>query len=229
MSTTFMRFLFLLFVLRPFGKACGPSEYKSALGECCPMCNVGSVVHSECRGDLSTTCKPCTPGTFISEPNGLHNCFTCRNCVESRGLYIQSKCTTMQDTICDVLDGYHCIDYSVSQCSHAQKHSVCKSGQETKTPGTKSSDTVCVDCPLGFYSPSGLNCSKWKDCAARNEKQTENGSPVKDVTCKQKPKERLGDLFGSFKKIYRSLFSEVQKAINETFMQEPQQRTPSKR
>ncbi|KAK2898506.1 hypothetical protein Q8A67_009924 [Cirrhinus molitorella] len=195
MSTTFMRFLFLLFVLRPFGKACGPSEYKSALGECCPMCNVGSVVHSECRGDLSTTCKPCTPGTFISEPNGLHNCFTCRNCVESRGLYIQSKCTTMQDTICDVLDGYHCIDYSVSQCSHAQKHSVCKSGQETKTPGTKTSDTVCVDCPHGFYSLSGLNCTKWTDCSARNEIETEHGSSVKDVTCTPKGRQRYGLTF----------------------------------
>ncbi|KAK2898507.1 hypothetical protein Q8A67_009925 [Cirrhinus molitorella] len=211
------------------GSACGPSEYKSAYGECCPVCNIGSVVYRDCSEFMSTTCKPCTPGTFMSKPNGLHQCFTCKHCAESQGLYVQSACTTISDAICDVLDGYHCIDYANSQCRHAEKHSVCRPGQETKTPGTKSSDTVCVDCPLGFYSPSGLNCTKWKDCAARNEKQTENGSPVKDVTCKQKPKERLGDLFGSFKKIYRSLFSEVQKAINETFMQEPQQRTPSKR
>ncbi|XP_026121515.1 tumor necrosis factor receptor superfamily member 14-like isoform X3 [Carassius auratus] len=191
-------FLFLLFVLRTqfaFGKACGPSEYKSAAGECCPMCNIGSVVHRDCSGDFSTTCKPCTPGTFISEPNGLHKCFTCRNCVESQGLYIQHKCTTIEDTICGILDEYYCIDYSNLQCSHAQKHSVCKPGQETKTPGTKTSDAVCVDCPHGFYSPSGLNCTKWTDCSARNEIETENGSSVKDVTCTTKKRERYGLIF----------------------------------
>ncbi|XP_059378888.1 tumor necrosis factor receptor superfamily member 14-like isoform X3 [Carassius carassius] len=174
-------FLFLIFVLCSlfaFGKACGQSEYKSAAGECCPMCNIGSVVHHDCSGDLSTTCKSCTPGTFISQ-----------------GLYIQHKCTTIQDTICDVLDGYYCIDYSNLQCSHAQKHSVCKPGQGTKTPGTKTSDAVCVDCPHGFYSPSGLNCTKWTDCSARNEMETENGSSVKDVTCTMKRRERYCLIF----------------------------------
>ncbi|XP_058646978.1 tumor necrosis factor receptor superfamily member 14-like, partial [Onychostoma macrolepis] len=148
----------------------------------------GSVVRSDCSGDLSTM-QTLPPQTFMSEPNSLHKCFTCRNCVESQGLYIQSKCTTIKDTFCDVLDGYYCIDYSNSQCRHAQKHSVCKPGQETKRPlflntsGTKTLETICVNCPPGFYSPSGLNCSKWTDCTARNEIQTEIGSSVKDVRC----------------------------------------------
>ncbi|KTF74146.1 hypothetical protein cypCar_00012862, partial [Cyprinus carpio] len=195
------------------GSTCGPNEYRSAYGECCPMCNLGSVVRSDCSGDLSTTCQPCPPGTFMSEPNGLHRCFTCKHCAESQGLYIQSKCTTIQNTICDVLDGYYCIDYSDSQCRHAEKHRVCRPGQETKTAGTKASDTECVDCAPGFYSPSGLNCIKWTDCAARNEIQTEDGSPVKDVTCEQKPKERYGlvDLIATtFTEFYRILSSEGQ-------------------
>uniref|UniRef100_A0A672NN29 Zgc:158862 n=1 Tax=Sinocyclocheilus grahami TaxID=75366 RepID=A0A672NN29_SINGR len=159
----------------------------------CPVCYV--YFRSDCSGDLSTACKPCTPGTFISEPNGLPKCFTCRNCVESQGFYIQRKCTTIQDTICGVLDGYYCIDYSNLQCSHAQKHSVCKPGQETKTPGTKTSDTVCVDCPHGFYSPLGLNCTKWTDCSARNEIETDNGSSDKDATCTPKRRKRYGLIF----------------------------------
>ncbi|XP_050973434.1 tumor necrosis factor receptor superfamily member 14-like isoform X2 [Labeo rohita] len=170
--------IFVLCTLPPFGKACGQSEYESAVGECCPMCNIGSIVRSDCSGDLSTTCKPCAPGTFISQ-----------------GLYIQHKCSTIQDTVCDVIDGYYCIDYSNSQCSHAQKHSVCIPGQETKIPGTKTSDTVCVDCPRGFYSQSGLNCTKWTDCSARNKIETEHGSSVKDVTCSPKGRERYGFIF----------------------------------
>ncbi|XP_026102119.1 tumor necrosis factor receptor superfamily member 14-like isoform X2 [Carassius auratus] len=161
--------------------------------KCISLCNnAGTVVHRDCTGYMSTTCKPCPPGTFMSQPNGLHRCFTCKNCAKSQGLYIQSKCTTIKDTVCDVLDGYYCIDYSDSQCRRAQIHRVCRPGQETKTPGTKASDTECVDCAHGFYSPSGLNCTKWRDCAARNEILKECGSPVKDVTCEQKPKERNG-------------------------------------
>ncbi|KAF4110031.1 tumor necrosis factor receptor superfamily member 14-like [Onychostoma macrolepis] len=194
MRTIFLTCGFLLSVVA-FGKACGPSEYKSTAGECCPMCRIGSVVRSDCSGDLSTTCKPCSPGTFISEPNSLHECFTCRDCGESQGLYIQSTCTTIKDTICDVLDGYYCIDYSNSQCHHAQKHSVCKPGQETKRPGTKTLDTICVNCPHGFFSPSGLICTKWTDCTARNQIQTEIGDSVKDVICTPKRRGRYGLIF----------------------------------
>uniref|UniRef100_A0A673MH95 Tumor necrosis factor receptor superfamily member 16-like n=1 Tax=Sinocyclocheilus rhinocerous TaxID=307959 RepID=A0A673MH95_9TELE len=173
-------------------------DYKSTVGECCPMCNIGSVVYHDCTGDFSTTCIPCSPGTFMSEPNGLYQCFPCRQCAESQGLYIQSKCTTVRDTVCDVLDGYR----------------FCKPIMFLRT---KASDTECVDCASGFYSPSGLNCTKWTDCAARNEIQAEDGSPVKDVTCEQKPKEIYGlvDLIAaSLAEFYRSLFSEVQKANN---------------
>ncbi|XP_016350524.1 tumor necrosis factor receptor superfamily member 14-like [Sinocyclocheilus anshuiensis] len=200
------------------GSTCGPNEYRPFGRECCPMCNRGSVVYRDCTGDFSTTCIPCSPGTFMSEPNGLYQCFPCRQCAESQGLYIQSKCTAVRDTICDVLDGYRCVRFSNSECLHAEKHRVCKPGQETKTPGTKASDTECVDCASGFYSPSGLSCTKWTDCAARNEIQAEDGSPVKDVTCEQKPKEIYGlvDLIAaSLAEFYRSLFFEVQKANNE--------------
>ncbi|XP_051760532.1 LOW QUALITY PROTEIN: tumor necrosis factor receptor superfamily member 14 [Ctenopharyngodon idella] len=185
-------FLFVLCTLLGLGKACGPSEYKSAIGECCPMCNIGTVVRRDCIGDLSTSCQPCAPETFMNEPNGLHTCFPCKTCAESQGLYIQSKCSTIKNTICDVLDGYYCRDYSNSQCLHALKHSVCAPGQETKSPGTKTSDTVCVDCPPGFYSPSGLNCIRWTDCTARNEIEAEKGSSEKDVTCTPKIRERYG-------------------------------------
>lgn len=29
--------------------------------------------------------------------------------------------------------------------------------------GTKISDTVCEDCPPGFYSPEGVDCFKWTE------------------------------------------------------------------
>jgi len=29
--------------------------------------------------------------------------------------------------------------------------------------GTKTSDTECKNCSFGFYSSSGLNCTKWTE------------------------------------------------------------------
>ncbi len=72
-----------------------------------------------------------------------------------QGLYIKRRCTTIQDTICDVLDGYHCIDYSNSQCRHAEKHSVCISGQETKKTGIVSNtsyNTILFSLPFSHDS-----------------------------------------------------------------------------
>ncbi|KAA0714107.1 hypothetical protein E1301_Tti022795 [Triplophysa tibetana] len=110
--------------------------------------------------------------------------------LKRKGLYIQSQCTTIKDTVCDVLDGYHCTDYINSQCQQALKHSVCEPGQEIKTPGTKTADTDCEVCPLGFYSPTGVNCTIWTDCSAKNEIETKAGSSITDVTCIQQKRNR---------------------------------------
>ncbi|XP_051509183.1 tumor necrosis factor receptor superfamily member 14-like [Myxocyprinus asiaticus] len=192
--TTCLRLLIHIFgihTLLPFGHTCGPSEYESHGGECCPMCNIGSVVSQDCTGDSSTTCNLCSQGTYMNQPNGHYECLSCKNCDQSQGLYIQSKCTTIRNTICDVLDGYYCIEYHNSECIYTRNHSVCRPGQETKL-GTKRSDTVCVDCDNGFYSSLGLNCKKWTDCATRNEIETADGSSIKDVTCAQKTRARYG-------------------------------------
>lgn len=60
---------------------------------------VGSVVRSDCTGDLSTTCRSCSPGTFMREPNGLHRCFTCKHCAES--MFIYFMCFSFTFRICN--------------------------------------------------------------------------------------------------------------------------------
>ncbi|XP_047656282.1 tumor necrosis factor receptor superfamily member 14-like isoform X4 [Tachysurus fulvidraco] len=169
-----------------YGEKCGQSEYRSAADECCPMCAMGSVVMKDCHGDYSTTCKPCAKGTFMNEPNGLQSCFQCKIC--ENGLLISQDCTTIKDTVCGVLDGYYCKHYTadINDCSLAIKHSKCKPGEQINTPGTKASDTVCEPCSQGFYSPEGVNCSKWTDCSFRNEIEVKEGTNIKDVQCKSR-------------------------------------------
>ncbi|KAB5567270.1 hypothetical protein PHYPO_G00230860 [Pangasianodon hypophthalmus] len=189
MKSTFLTlrlFIFGVHAVLTYGARCGQSEYLSAAGECCPMCNIGSVVFKDCSGDYSTTCKPCSKGTFMNEPNGLPSCFPCKTC--DTGLYILQDCTTIKNTVCEVLDGYYCMHYFEGECSHAMKHSKCKPGQQIKTPGTKASDTVCEPCPQGFYSPEGVTCSKWTDCSLSNEIEDQEGTSITDVKCKPRRK-----------------------------------------
>ncbi|XP_026870158.2 tumor necrosis factor receptor superfamily member 5-like isoform X5 [Electrophorus electricus] len=130
--------VFGVYAVLVYGNNCGQSEYQSASGECCPMCNIGSVVFRDCEGDASTTCIPCGINTYMNKPSGLYRCFLCKT------------------------------------CDH----------------GTKNTDTVCEACPSGFYSPLGVNCTKWTDCSVKDEDVDKEGSSVNDVTCKPKRRER---------------------------------------
>ncbi|XP_047656298.1 tumor necrosis factor receptor superfamily member 5-like isoform X2 [Tachysurus fulvidraco] len=166
------------------GTKCRQNEYLSEAEECCHLCAKGSVVMKDCHGDYNTTCKPCSKGTFMIGPNGFHTCHRCKICVN--GLFISQDCTTIKDTVCGVLDGYYCKHFADDRndCFLAIKHSKCKPGEQINTPGTKASDTICEPCSPGFYSPEGVNCSKWTDCSVRNEIEDEGGTSIRDVQCK---------------------------------------------
>ncbi|XP_026870157.2 tumor necrosis factor receptor superfamily member 14-like isoform X4 [Electrophorus electricus] len=182
--------VFGVYAVLVYGNNCGQSEYQSASGECCPMCNIGSVVFRDCEGDASTTCIPCGINTYMNKPSGLYRCFLCKTCDHVQGLIITQDCTTIQNTVCGILEGYYCKDYGDGECTFALKHRKCQSGQEIKVAGTKNTDTVCEACPSGFYSPLGVNCTKWTDCSVKDEDVDKEGSSVNDVTCKPKRRER---------------------------------------
>ncbi|XP_071392280.1 tumor necrosis factor receptor superfamily member 14-like isoform X2 [Centroberyx affinis] len=161
------------------GLCCRPEEYTTADGQCCPMCQEGTVVRKDCTLESSTGCAPCGTGSYMNKPNGLPTCFTCSSC--NAGLFTQKECTRTTNTVCGISDGYFCKSYSDdSGCSFAEKHSHCVSGQRIKALGTKTTDTECEDCHPGFYSLYGVNCTAWKICP---EVKTEEGSPHKDVVC----------------------------------------------
>ncbi|XP_028850178.1 tumor necrosis factor receptor superfamily member 14-like isoform X1 [Denticeps clupeoides] len=159
----------------------------------------GLVVSKDCTEYSSTSCIPCITGqTYMNEPNGLSSCFRCKSCDSGQGLLIKDKCTITRNTVCDLHPGYYCVSYSgEGECNFGEKHQKCGPGQGVKTPGTKSSDTVCEECPDGFYSTAGINCTKWTDCAVTGEQEIEKGSSTKDVTCWRRSMARIG-LVSSF-------------------------------
>ncbi|KAL7884746.1 hypothetical protein AOLI_G00075160 [Acnodon oligacanthus] len=183
-----------LHIILSYGSyGCGPSEYQSAAGECCPMCSIGQVVLRDCIGDSSTTCIPCYTRTFMNQPNGFNKCFQCKICDREQGLYDLYDCTTISNTVCGVLDGYYCKDRDENKdCTFALKHRQCEPGEGIEVPGTKDSDTMCEVCPHGFYSPLGINCTKWTDCSVKDQIKDTEGSSLKDVQCKEKTRQRHG-------------------------------------
>ncbi|XP_015245530.1 PREDICTED: tumor necrosis factor receptor superfamily member 14-like, partial [Cyprinodon variegatus] len=143
----------------------------------------GNVVGTDCDAQFGTRCIPCETGTFMNEPNGLTRCFSCFSCDPGSGLSIKQNCTSISDTVCDVIHGYFCKSWTDSAgCSKAAKHSACKPGQRIKLPGTSRDDTVCENCEEGTFSPDGRNCILWTQCSERQTKVQE-GSSTSDVVC----------------------------------------------
>ncbi|XP_055747313.1 tumor necrosis factor receptor superfamily member 14-like isoform X2 [Salvelinus fontinalis] len=181
-------FLIGLNFMHVFGSNCGPAEYKKSDGQCCPMCGRGLVVRRDCTVDSSTSCIPCIRGTFMNEANGLTKCFPCSPCDPGQGLFTQAECKPTSNTVCDVPDGFYCRSYSSnSECSFAVEHTHCSPGQSTKSPGTKTTDTMCEECQHGFYSQHGVNCTAWTDCAAMGHVKTKDGNSSQDVICNKVP------------------------------------------
>ncbi|KAK3540414.1 hypothetical protein QTP70_030964 [Hemibagrus guttatus] len=137
-----------------YGSKCGQTEYLSAAGVCCAICAIGSVVLKDCHGDYSTTCKPCSKGTFMNVPSGFNSCFQCKVC--ENGLYISEDCTTMKDTVCEVLDGYYCMNYSDDKrhCLLVMKHSECKPGERIQTRGCRT-----LNSPVEETHPHTSQCA----------------------------------------------------------------------
>ncbi|XP_014910834.1 tumor necrosis factor receptor superfamily member 14-like [Poecilia latipinna] len=170
-------------LFEPVSSACREKEYPTSDGQCCPMCQEGTVVGRDCTAESGTHCVPCQTGTYMNQQNGLKRCLSCSTCGRELGLFAKQKCTSTSDTVCDVLSGFFCKSLiDGTGCSTAEKHSVCKPGERIKQPGTSRHDTVCEACQPGSFSPDGVTCTLWTKCS-ENQIKVQDGSLTADVVC----------------------------------------------
>uniref|UniRef100_A0A3P9MR36 TNFR-Cys domain-containing protein n=1 Tax=Oryzias latipes TaxID=8090 RepID=A0A3P9MR36_ORYLA len=163
--------------------SCHQTEYEIS-GECCPLCPPGSRVQSHCTEFRSTSCMPCTEGTYNENSNGQQYCTPCSPCDSVSGLTVKHGCTLTSDSVCEPLDGFFCVDPSSKSCSAAQKHSSCEKGQYISQRGTASTDTECSDCSSGTFSDgTGESCQPHRQCEAENLQLTEAGTSSTDAQC----------------------------------------------
>uniref|UniRef100_A0A4W4FI50 TNFR-Cys domain-containing protein n=1 Tax=Electrophorus electricus TaxID=8005 RepID=A0A4W4FI50_ELEEL len=166
--------------LEPCLCECGRAEYNRN-GGCCPMCAKGSRVYRHCTEDTSTTCVPCLESTYTAEANGLEKCSTCSVCDSGK---IKMKCTSSSDTVCEPLEGYHCIDENRDSCTQAVEHKTCSPGQYIKEKGTALKDTICHVCAAGTYSNGSLQtCQPHSKCEGLGIEEIKPGTNSSDVEC----------------------------------------------
>ncbi|XP_043102872.1 tumor necrosis factor receptor superfamily member 14-like [Puntigrus tetrazona] len=162
---------------------CAHAEY-DVNGECCPMCAPGNRVYWHCTVDTSTTCIPCSTSTYTDEPNRLTTCFPCTVCDTAQHLKVKKACTRSADTICEPLEGSHCITLYKDSCSLAVGHNECKPGQYIKQTGTAFTDTICADCSDGTYSNGSLMaCLSHSKCEAMGLREIKAGTASSDAEC----------------------------------------------
>uniref|UniRef100_A0A8P4KRI1 TNFR-Cys domain-containing protein n=1 Tax=Dicentrarchus labrax TaxID=13489 RepID=A0A8P4KRI1_DICLA len=147
-------------IFRGHALPCHPSEYQRG-NECCPKCLPGSRVKTDCTEFRSTSCLSCTEGTFMNQPTGLTQCFSCTICDAGSGLKIKKSCTTTSDTVCEPLEGFYCFDSREDGCMSVQRHTLCQPGQYISQKGTSRNDTVCEVCQPGSFSQDGVDCTAW--------------------------------------------------------------------
>ncbi|XP_041656133.1 tumor necrosis factor receptor superfamily member 14-like isoform X2 [Cheilinus undulatus] len=162
---------------------CHRTEYLFG-NECCPMCPVGNRVKTDCEEDKSTSCQPCSEGTFMNKLNGLKSCLPCSWCEADSGLKIKSACTESSDTVCEPLEGFYCIESAEEGCSQAKKHKSCGPGEYIRERGTSTTDTLCSKCSAGTFSDGTLtSCQTHRQCESENRDLLRAGTDSEDAEC----------------------------------------------
>ncbi|KAG7276336.1 hypothetical protein CRUP_032391, partial [Coryphaenoides rupestris] len=86
-------------------------------------------VIKHCTEFRGTSCAPCREGSYQDHNNGREQCFLCKKCDAGLGLKVKKSCTTTSDALCEILEGFFCVDSNRDGCIAAERHLACSPGQ----------------------------------------------------------------------------------------------------
>ncbi|XP_030224163.1 tumor necrosis factor receptor superfamily member 14 [Gadus morhua] len=166
---------------------CPKDEYRVGI-ECCPACPAGQQVYKDCEERIMTKCKDCSNGTFQEGFNVKKECSNCTKC--DAGLKGKKLCSSKSDAVCEVLDGFFCIDSNGGGCRAAQSHTVCSPGYYIGQTGTADKDTECLPCANGTFSNGTSSCQPHTICESKELKLMKPGTDSTDSECGEHGPER---------------------------------------
>lgn len=162
--------------------ACKENQY-SINSQCCDLCQPGKKLVKDCSETASTECTSCGRDEFLDTWNREPRCHEHRYCDHNLGLRILEKGTVETDTTCTCVEGQHCATHTCESCI---PHSLCAPGFGVKQIATGVLDTICEDCPVGFFSNVSSafdKCRPWTSCEMQGLVEIRAGTNVTDVLC----------------------------------------------
>ncbi|XP_075695783.1 tumor necrosis factor receptor superfamily member 14 isoform X3 [Rhinoderma darwinii] len=131
----FLLAIYPLFLLVNLTLSCLPGEYQMN-NFCCPKCDKGSFVKAHCTSESSSSvCVICADNLYIDLPNGLTECFRCKECDPG---------TPQTDAVCEECPPRHFSNGSNSdECLPWKKCS--EMGMVLYKEGTSITDSICKE------------------------------------------------------------------------------------
>nr|XP_056700931.1 tumor necrosis factor receptor superfamily member 5 [Euleptes europaea] len=163
---------------------CDRTQYE-AHGKCCSRCPPGQRVQTLCDASegSDTACQPCQPGHFQGSWTKQMACTPHRYCDQNAGLVVHIQGSATHNAMCRCRNGSHC---SSTECQSCRENSACGPGKGVKQIATDTNDTLCIECPRGFFSnvsSAVAPCQPWSSCGATGLVLKANGTRFSDVTC----------------------------------------------
>ncbi|KAL8179810.1 UNVERIFIED_CONTAM: hypothetical protein K2H54_073111, partial [Gekko kuhli] len=172
---------------------CSRTEYE-AHGKCCSRCPPGKKVSVLCTEGSDTTCTPCLAQRFQDAWTKQTVCTPHRYCDHNVGLVVRIQGDATRDVLCQCRSGTHC---SGRECHTCRENTACGPGEGVGQAATDVRDTVCTDCPVGFFSnvsSATASCQQWSSCEATGLVQKAGGTRFSDTVCEEASKVRSGVL-----------------------------------
>ncbi|XP_015263913.1 PREDICTED: tumor necrosis factor receptor superfamily member 5 [Gekko japonicus] len=177
----------------PQQQNCSRTQYE-AHGKCCSRCPPGKKVSVPCAEGSDTVCAPCQSERFQDGWTQQTFCTPHRYCDQNVGLVVHIHGDATRDVVCQCQSGTHC---SGLECHSCRENKACGPGEGVEEAATSERDTICTDCPAGFFSNVSsptASCQPWSSCEATGLVHKADGTRFSDAICEDASKVRSGVL-----------------------------------
>ncbi|XP_044151650.1 tumor necrosis factor receptor superfamily member 11A [Bufo gargarizans] len=161
---------------------CDLGKQYGHLGRCCNKCPPGTHMKAKCTSTANTTCSPCGPNEYMSVWNEDLKCTLHMVCDPGKVLRVTFNGNSTYPRECECIEGYH-FDTKQEICMENVK---CPPGSGVQIPVQSNKNTVCVPCPVGYYSNSTSatdGCTRWTNCTDLGLQEIVPGSNMSDAFC----------------------------------------------
>ncbi|KAM7405232.1 hypothetical protein PAMP_012508 [Pampus punctatissimus] len=162
---------------------CDPITQYQLDGQCCKKCDPGTsmALNSPCNEPY---CKECGEKEYRDDYTIENKCERQPYCDPNSNFQVAKHMSKTKRTICMCKVGYHFSSEARITCVLNRK---CEPGQEVRSKGNQTHDTVCQNCPEGTFSDeASLDgvCKKWTECS-NGYHIKERGTAISDNICEE--------------------------------------------